>query len=96
MRGSVRYDTLATLVDVIDEDRKDINLNLIAKKKITGTVSLPEGTAPKDGVTVTVWATYGSDKDSQTVTIPEGASSVEYVLYVEPFGPMRNVGKVSM
>jgi len=43
---------------------------------------LPEGTAPKDGVTVTVWATYGSDKDSQTVTIPEGASSVEYVLYV--------------
>jgi len=82
MRGSVRYDTLATLVDVIDEDRKDINLNLIAKKKITGTVSLPEGTAPKDGVTVTVWATYGSDKDSQTVTIPEGASSVEYVLYV--------------
>jgi len=47
MRGSVRYDTLATLVDVIDEDRKDINLNLIAKKKITGTVSLPEGTAPK-------------------------------------------------
>jgi len=33
MRGSVRYDTLATLVDVIDEDRKDINLNLIAKKK---------------------------------------------------------------
>jgi len=72
MRGSVRYDTLATLVDVIDEDRKDINLNLIAKKKITGTVSLPEGTAPKDGVTVTVWATYGSDKDSQTVTIPEG------------------------
>jgi len=34
MRGSVRYDTLATLVDVIDEDRKDINLNLIAKKKM--------------------------------------------------------------
>jgi len=54
----------------------------LQRKKITGTVSLPEGTAPKDGVTVTVWATYGSDKDSQTVTIPEGASSVEYVLYV--------------
>ncbi|RXE59077.1 Ig-like domain-containing protein [Acetivibrio mesophilus] len=80
--GSVRYNTLATLIDVSAEDKGNINLNLIAKKRITGTISLPEGTAPKDGVKVTVWATYGSDKDSQTVVIPEGASSIEYVLYV--------------
>jgi|BioPla2DNA2_1021312.scaffolds.fasta_scaffold26868_1 hypothetical protein len=80
--GSVRYNTLATLVDVSSGDKEDININLISKKKITGTISLPKGTAPENGVEVTLYVVSGSDKSNETVTIPEGASSVEYILYI--------------
>jgi len=80
--GSVRYDTLATLVDVSSNNKEGININLISKKKISGTVSLPKSVAPKNGVTVTLNAVSGSDKSTETVTIPEGTSSVEYSLYV--------------
>lgn len=80
--GSVRYNTLASIVDVSSEDKENINLNVIAKKKISGTISLPEGEAPEGGIAVTIQATYGSDKDSSNITIPVGASSASYTLYV--------------
>lgn len=79
---SVRYNTLATLVDVSSGNKEDIDINLISMKRITGTVSLPKGTAPKNGVAVTLYAVSGSDKATEMVTIPEGASSIEYNLYV--------------
>jgi len=58
------------------------NLTVIAKRTISGTISLKDGEkAPQEGIAVRITAIDG---DEQTVVIPYGKSSVAYSLNVVP------------
>lgn len=88
---TVRSADLAKGVNVRKENAGGINLTLIAKKTVSGKISLPYGTAPKGGLTVTVYAENNTDKQVSYVTIPEGKSSMDYSLSV-PVGKGYRVG----
>lgn len=81
INGMVRNKELAAGVNVRGKNVSDINLNLVNKKTISGTLSIPSGTAPKGGLIVAVTAVNSVDNSVAYVTIPEGASSVPYVIY---------------
>jgi len=71
VRSSSAADQIRLTADVPSET--DIDLTLIAKRIISGTVTLPDGEiAPAGGVSVTVTAVSGSDKATANVVIPEG------------------------
>jgi len=65
----------------ISSDIGGIDLELIEKKSISGKVILPEGTAPKGGIKIEV---YAEDAGDTWVTIPEGQSYAEYTMKVLP------------
>jgi len=55
---------------------------------ISGTIRIPQGTAPAGGIEVVVTATDESgNMASEKVTIPEGESSADYYLNVPPNAP---------
>jgi len=88
VRSSSAADQIRLTADVPSET--DIDLTLIAKRIISGTVTLPDGEiAPAGGVSVTVTAVSGSDKATANVVIPEGLGSANYTLKVPP----KHIGK---
>jgi len=56
----------------ITGDRTGIDIPLITKRTIRGTILLPEGYAPAGGVSVKVTAQSSSDKITASFVIPEG------------------------
>jgi len=66
----------------ITGDRTGIDIPLITKRTIRGTILLPEGYAPAGGVSVKVTAQSSSDKITASFVIPEGENAVPYTLYV--------------
>lgn len=87
--GTVTDESSATAVDVTTGDQAGINLVLILKRTISGSVILPSGVAPAGGIEVTIDAGIKSSntiniKGTTTVTIPQGQRAVDYKLYVEP------------
>ncbi len=81
--GTVKDSELSDLIDVSSTSKDDINLTLIPNKKISGTVSLPEGVAPEGGVDVSLYATNGkSSTNKKAFKIEAGKSSVAYTLYI--------------
>lgn len=71
-------------VDVIDENTKDnIDMTLIKGKKISGTITLPEGDkAPAGGLNFKVWAESSNSLYYGDVNIGEGKTSGEYSIYI--------------
>ncbi|MCP5149224.1 MAG: thrombospondin type 3 repeat-containing protein [Chromatiales bacterium] len=65
-----------------------IDLELLAADVISGTISLPSGTAPPGGVTARIRAedTASSSQVEVEVTIAEGTDSVAYAIDVAPDG----------
>lgn len=78
----VRTLSSATLIDVTDNNISGIKLTLIEKRSINGVISMPSGTAPKDGLKFVVTAYNNSDSMSQTVIIPEGKDEITYSINI--------------
>jgi len=76
--GTVTSSSGALKLDLTSGGKEGIDLSLVYYNSISGTVSLPEGVAPKEGVTLTVFAANSRNKSETTVTIPSGKSSANY------------------
>lgn len=75
----------ASIINVNSNKASGVDLTLITAKTFMGTVSLPYGTAPKDGVRVMVTAQSTGSEDlsiSTYVTIKEGFNSADYKIPV--------------
>jgi len=86
--GTVRNRNEALALDLRETDLTDIDISLIQDMTISGTIRIPQGTAPAGGIEVVVTATDESgNMASEKVTIPEGESSADYYLNVPPNAP---------
>jgi len=57
-------------VDTVSKDAADKNITLIAKRIVSGKVSLPKGVAPEGGIKVEVIVALNNTKiESTTITI---------------------------
>jgi uncharacterized protein YjdB len=72
----------AEKLDLTSGSSVGVNLTLIRKKEISGTLSLTKGTAPYGGLSINLYADNGKDNGSTNIVIPEGISSVPYTVYV--------------
>jgi len=79
---TTRYAEKAEIVDLTSGSSVGINLTLIRKKEISGTVSLTKGTAPYGGLNINLYADNGKDSGTTNIVIPAGISSVPYTIYV--------------
>ncbi len=84
VNGTVRNSKLANFVYANDNDASGINITVMTPRALKGKVSLPEGTAPKGGITVNITAANETDGNSTTVTIPYGSSSADYSISLPP------------
>jgi len=73
-------------IDVREGNQVGINLVLLLKKTISGKVVLSNGVAPEGGYTVKVKASGSKGSAEQTVVIPKGEKSADYILFVNPYG----------
>ena len=80
--GTVTSINEVSKLDLSSRGEKDVDLTLIHYNSISGTISLPEGVAPGEGVTVTLFANNSRNKRELTVTIPAEKSSTDYNIYV--------------
>jgi len=71
-------------IDVREGNQVGINLVLLLKKTISGKVVLSNGVAPEGGYTVKVKASGSKGSAEQTVVIPKGEKSADYILFVNP------------
>lgn len=82
--SATTYDaSKATPVDVTDENAEDINLILIGKRTISGTVSLPDGeVAPQEGIPLVVEVSNTVGRLYMFVPIQGGSNSTTYTINV--------------
>ncbi|MDP4182015.1 MAG: hypothetical protein Q8942_13110, partial [Bacillota bacterium] len=84
--GTVRYESLADKIDFRNsntDNKTDIDLNVVMKKTISGTISLPNSEkAPTGGLNVTITAKNANDFGITSVFIPEGSDHIGYTINV--------------
>ena len=79
--GTTLNASSAGLLDLTLENKNEINMTLIPKRSISGTVSLPLGMTIDSDTKVTV---YAGNSYSTSVTIPAKQTSVDYTVMVPP------------
>ncbi|MDP4181577.1 MAG: hypothetical protein Q8942_10830, partial [Bacillota bacterium] len=79
---TIRDYTIADKFDLTNGSSVGVNLTLIRKKEITGSIFLTKGTAPYGGLNISIIAENDKDSGSTNVIIPEGVSSLQYTVYV--------------
>ncbi len=79
---TIRYAENAEKLDLTSGSSVGVNLTLIRKKEISGTISLTKGTAPYGGLNINLYADNSKDNGTTNIVIPEGISSVPYTVYV--------------
>ncbi|HEY9061252.1 MAG TPA: S-layer homology domain-containing protein [Pseudobacteroides sp.] len=91
-KETIRNAEKAEKIDLTSGSSVGVNLTLIRKKEISGTISLTKGTAPYGGLDVIVFADNDNkDSGNTKIIIPEGISSVPYTVYV-PEGANYKIG----
>ena len=66
-------------MDVGNEGKTDIDLELIAKNKIEGTITLPK-VAPAGGLKVTIRAINDAENENVQVIVPQAVKSIPNTL----------------